>query len=360
MKKTIIFLLIFSLISLCALPAADICEAETELYACSPNEVKHFFTHALVAYPEIGFASDNPMRSSYMQDCLTPSEFSAILDSLYSRGYALVDVYEIYRVQDGIAKPVSFSFPTGKKPLLLSFDDINYYSKKAHYGMCDRLILSEGEIATYTRDAPQQINCLNETVTILEDFIRRHPDFSYNGARGVLCLTGYDGVLGYRTQSSSPNRESEIAEVRPVISELRARGWRFASHSYGHGHMRTQSDDDFLNDVKKWRSEVAPLVGDTDIYCYPYGEWDIASEGIYSVKQQALIEDGFRLFFGVGADDFFGYVPWQRKDGDRVLLMDRKPLDGYSLRAFGSKYAPYFDCSAVYSSVERRDAATHR
>ena len=38
-----------------------------------------------------------------------------------------------------------------------------------------------------------------DLVPLLEDFIAEHPDFSYKGARAVLAFTGYQGVLGYRT-----------------------------------------------------------------------------------------------------------------------------------------------------------------
>lgn len=36
----------------------------------------------------------------------------------------------------------------------------------------------------------------------VEAFIQEHPDFSNNGARGILGLTGYNGILGYRTDDS--------------------------------------------------------------------------------------------------------------------------------------------------------------
>ena len=34
---------------------------------------------------------------------------------------------------------------------------------------------------------------------ILNKFVKEHPDFSLNGEKGVVALTGYEGVLGYRT-----------------------------------------------------------------------------------------------------------------------------------------------------------------
>ena len=34
---------------------------------------------------------------------------------------------------------------------------------------------------------------------IVDDFVREHPDFSYRGDKGTIALTGYNGVLGYRS-----------------------------------------------------------------------------------------------------------------------------------------------------------------
>ena len=60
------------------------------------GEIPHFFTHALVAYPKLGFDMANYMRTSYDNDCLTVAEFRSILFSLYERGYALVDIKSTY------------------------------------------------------------------------------------------------------------------------------------------------------------------------------------------------------------------------------------------------------------------------
>ena len=39
-------------------------------------------------------------------------------------------------------------------------------------------------------------------------FHRRDPDFSYRGAKGTIALTGYDGILGYRTDICYKTREN--------------------------------------------------------------------------------------------------------------------------------------------------------
>lgn len=306
----------------------------------SAGEIPHFFTHALVAYPKLGFDTANHMRTNYDNDCLTVAEFRSILFSLYERGYALVDIKSTYTENGPTAKRRAFPFPKDKKPFVLSFDDINYYVKKMNRGMNDRLDVDEsGRLFTYTQNAERQIDYDNEVVTVLENFIAEHPDFSYNGARGVLCLTGFDGVLGYRTDRDSPTRDRDTASAKRVVAELRRRGWRFACHSYGHYHMKKLSLERFAQDTEKWLNEVRPIVGETDIYVYPYGEWETSGE-----KHEHLKQSGFRLFCGVGAKDYYA-----RMNAD-TLFWDRKPLDGYSLRNFKDAYAPYFDASEFYDA----------
>ena len=48
----------------------------------------------------------------------------------------------------------------------------------------------------------------NDAVPLLNDYVKKHPDFSYKGQKAVVGLTGYEGVLGYRTNDlEHPNYE---------------------------------------------------------------------------------------------------------------------------------------------------------
>ena len=53
--------------------------------------VEHVFTHCLIAYPEICYSSPEMMKS-LDTDCLTPKEFTKIIQSLYDQGYILIDI----------------------------------------------------------------------------------------------------------------------------------------------------------------------------------------------------------------------------------------------------------------------------
>mgnify|MGYP000718429092 FL=1 len=33
-------------------------------------------------------------------------------------------------------------------------------------------------------------------VPLIDRFVEEHPDFSYRGAKGIVALTGYNGILG--------------------------------------------------------------------------------------------------------------------------------------------------------------------
>lgn len=310
------------------------------------DQIEHLFTHCLISHPEIAFRQGNPYGKYLDQDCLTATEFEKILHELYRNGYALVDVRSTFVGCGTDAKRTDFYFPKNKKPLVLSFDDVVYAQKNQGKGMSDKLVLTDsGEIAAYTKKAEKHLH-KKEFVPILEDFIQKHPDFSYKNARGVIFLTGFDGVLGYRTHRNAPNRESEKAKVKPLVQALKEKGWIFGSHSYAHGHMLKYTAEQMQADVEKWKNEVEPIVGATQLYAYPYGEWAIG-ENCGDERASILLKAGFSLFFGVGNDPFYVKMPLSSER--KLLFQDRCNMDGVSLRS--GKCNRLFDCKAVYDPI---------
>ena len=305
--------------------------------------VEHVFTHCLIAHPEISFQEGNSYGKHLDRDCLTPSEFRAILEELYQNGYALVNATDTFTIKDGVAYRAEFSFPADKKPLIFSFDDVVYATKNKGKGMSDRLKVNNGEIVAYTQTHDEH---REEFVCILEDFIKKHPDFSYRGARGILFLTGFDGILGYRTQKGSKNRETEIDRARPVVQKLRELGWLFGCHSYAHAHMKTLTAEKMRSDCQKWKDEVASIVGETVLYAYPYGEWVFGADG-KDERQTALNEAGFKVFYGVGENAFYTKMPLT-ESSSRILFQDRCALDGVSLRR--NNVLRFFNASKIYDN----------
>lgn len=306
------------------------------------DDVKHLFTHCLIAYPKIAFKKDNPMREHYNTDCITASEFKKILKQLYTNGYILVRLNDCFTtLPDGTAIKKKVKIPIGKKALVLSFDDVNYDHKKMGLGMVDKIIISNGKLASYTKtDDKIDISYDREFISILEDFIEKNPDFSNKNAKGVINLTGYDGILGYRTShTNTVNRNQEVANAKKIVAKLKENGWEFASHSYGHYHMSQIDLKKWENEVTLWRNEVESLIGKTSIYVYPYGEWQVFENGEICEKHKLLLDEGFSLFCGVGMKDYFTYLP---NKTHKVLFMDRKCIDGSTLRANRSELFPFF------------------
>lgn len=317
------------------------------------GNIEHLFTHCLIAYPEIAFDKNNNMRKYYENDCLTKNEFNKLLDELYNNNYILIDINDTFTIKENKAIKKQIYIPKGKKPLILSFDDVNYDSKKLGKGMVDKLIVKNNEIYTSTKiNGKEYISDDNEFVPLLEKFIKKHPDFSFNGARATLNLTGYDGILGYRTDSSNKtNRESEIANAKKIINLLKEKGYTFASHSYGHYHMKKISDEKFKEELSLWKEEVESLVGKTQIYVYPYGEWEMVSNNEISLKHKLLKEFGFKLFCGVGIKPFFSYLPFDKNIKDKDLFMDRRPIDGWTIKNQTKHLNDLFDCYKIYDNL---------
>ena len=203
--------------------------------------------------------------------------------------------------------------PPGKIPFVMSQDDLCYYEYMDGDGFASRMIVGENGKPTCEMvmdDGSVSVGSY-DLVPLLEDFITEHPDFSYRGARAVLAFTGYQGVLGYRTdpsyESSNPNFEADKETVRQVTQCLRDNGWELASHSWGHINFGKRSFEDVKTDSDKWASRVESLIGKTDILLYPFGS-DVGDWHPYTMENEKyayLHELGFRYFCNVDSSQYW-------------------------------------------------------
>ena len=323
-------------------------------YNGSPH---HVFFHFLISFPEIAFAPGNSYGKNLSIDCVTPLEMWRSLEELYNADYVLVDMNRyIHKTENGIEKS-TIMVPRGKKPLIISFDDINYYSTTLGLGVCDKLILdSNGKFAMQTKqkDGTLLITYDNCVVPLLEAFCEQYPDFTPYGDKGLLALTGFDGILGYRTNRDSASKDSEIEAVKPIVAALKKAGWSFASHSYGHIWTADTGYSAVTFDTSCWKNEVQPLVGETFIYVYPYGQRSNGSEWVgdlpSNVKFKDLYDNGFRVFCGVGLQPFF-----YTQSDKSFIFMDRAAIDGRTLHESGSKLFEFYNMRPDYIiSIEER------
>lgn len=320
--------------------------------------VEHLFFHPVVAYPELAFDGDNQANGidDYM---VTADEYNKILQSVYDKGYILVDINDVWREttgEDGQPKMVrnTLYLPEGKKPLILSFDDTNYYPYMLSNGFAYKLVLGDdGRIASWGRDPAgnEVISRDLDAIPILDKFVEEHPDFSPFGAKGCLSLTGYEGILGYRTQTDTKSwsaeqeadRQKEREAVKPIIAELKRTGWTFGSHTWGHIRLGSKSLAEIQADTQRWNDEVASLVGPTTILFYPHGErpdggdWQQTGPAFQYLQSQ-----GFRVFCSVGIESF-SYI---KKDICAVIC-DRLHPDGTTLRYSRQRYLQFYDAKDI-------------
>ena len=330
-------------------------------YTAYDGIVEHLFFHPVVAYPELAF--DGDAQSDGIDDYMvTADEYRKILQSVYDRGYVLVDIADVWSEvtgEDGQPTMVrnTLYLPEGTKPLILSFDDTNYYEYMLSNGFTHKLILGEdGKIASWGLD-PQGQEVISrdlDAIPILDKFVEEHPDFSPFGAKGCLSLTGYEGILGYRTQTDTKswtqaqeaNRQKEIEAVKPIIAELKRTGWTFGSHTWGHIRLGTKSLESIQADTQRWFDEVGSLVGPTTILFYPHGERPDGNDWQNTGPVfQYLQSQGFRVFCSVGINSF-SYI----KQDICAVICDRLHPDGTTLRGSDkvlSWYSQFYDARDI-------------
>ena len=336
--------------------------------------VEHLFFHPIIAYPEFAFSDAVPEdRQKGLDDWMvTVDEYKKILQSLYDKGYILVAMEDLWsEVTDETGTHMvrnTLMLPEGKKPLVISFDDVNYYDYMLAEGFASKLVLGEdGQIWAECTDPFTKETFLTrdlDATPILDDFVLEHPDFSLNGAKAIFSLTGYQGILGYRTQNDryiaaddpkrpafDAYRQGEIEAVKPVIERLKETGWTFGSHTWGHIDLTTRSLDVVRTDTERWLEEVGSLVGPTDILFYPHGarpdgdDWHQTGP-----KLQYLQSMGFRVFASVGINSF-SYI---KKDLSAVIC-DRLHPDGTTLRWSRDRYLPFYDAADIMDTTVRPD-----
>ena len=341
-------------------PAADPSDAvrnywseEQLTQAWGPDQaVEHIFFHPVIAYPQYAF-HESPLPESQrigLDDWMvTVDEYKKILQNLYDKDYILVAMEDVWsEVTDGSGAHMvrnTLMLPEGKKPLIISFDDVNYYEYMLEGGFTSKLVVGEdGQIWAECTDPYTKETFLTQDLDatpILDQFVLEHPDFSLNGAKAIFSLTGYQGILGYRTQddrdiaADDPKRpefeayrQGEIDAVKPVIERLKETGWTFGSHTWGHIRLDSRPLESIQRDTVRWAEEVGSLVGPTNILFYPHGgrpdgdDWH-ATGPVF----QYLQSQGFRIFASVGINSF-SYI---KKDISAVIC-DRLHPDGTTLR----------------------------
>ncbi|MEI2779610.1 MAG: polysaccharide deacetylase [Tetrasphaera sp.] len=320
--------------------------------------ISHLFYHSLIVDPARAFSS--PTARGYDDYMVTIEEFRAQLRDLYDRGFVLVHPERIAGVDEaGVAAWKRIYLPPGKQPLVLSVDDVNYYEYMESDGFAARLTLnSRGKVVNdYVAADGTKRQGRFDVAPIVDDFVAKHPDFSYRGDKGTLGVTGYNGVLGYRSSmikyGDTDTTRAEITRATRVATALKADGWRFASHSWGHIDFTKDSVGILAADSQRWRTEVEPIVGPTREFIFPFGA-DISTAAPYTDANAK-----YRLLHGQYGFDYFFPInsatpSWMQLSAGS-LRQARINVDGLSMgRALANKRHVLWQFFDVAKSIDAR------
>lgn len=358
---------------------AEYTAKKSTLVTVDVTNVPHIFYHSLINDTDRAFnvsvlgQSAVDGQNAWMT---TVEEFDEILQEMYDRGYIFVRlrdlVIETTDEQGNVTfkKNTNLKLPEGKKPVILSLDDLSYYHSYKYAGYPDKLVLDKnGDVKCQYTDANGNTTLGDyDVVPRLDAFIKEHPDASYKGAKGMIALTGYNGVLGYRTDVAYKtgekltadqkawleehpdfNWDQDVAEAKKIADAMKANGWEFASHTWGHLSVTGKSVEALATDHEKWKNTVEPIVGKTDTIIFAHGA-DIGSWQDYSSEnpQYAYYKgQGFNFFCNVDGSQ----KAWIQIR-ENYVRQGRINLDGYMLykamMGQTSVTEDFFDASKIF------------
>ena len=336
---------------------ADYTAQRDACVAVDPNTVPHIFYHSLLNSTARAFnveALGQGAVDGYNAWMVTVDEFDAITQRLYDAGYVYVRLRDLVTQTvdaDGtvhFAPNTELKLPEGKKAIVLSVDDCSYYHSYEPASFPEKLVLDDqGNVKCLYTDAAGNTSVGDyDVVPRLNTFLAEHPDGAYHGARGIMAMTGYNGVFGYRTDSDYLLREhlmedqqawldahpdfnydQDVADATKIAEALKAEGWEFASHTWGHLSVTDKTVEELRTDNEKWVSTVEPIVGPVDTIIFAHGN-DIGSWEGYDGNERYDYFNSVGYHFYCNVD---GSVPYWVQITDRYVRQGRIDVDGYRL-----------------------------
>ena len=257
--------------------------------------------------------------------------------------------------------------PKGKKPLIIVIEDLQYSASAYNCGTCRRLVLNdENQVCgEYKNQAGENVvSRTAEAIGLLDVFVEKHPDFTYDGAKGIISVSGHEAVFGYvvaageiedrnaalsaanlpqinPTNDDIDNAREQVTAIKNVLAD---NGWKFASCTYNYiADCRNTEKQVLMDDHTKWMDQIGSLFGEVHILVYPNGNY------IYGTDDRAVYykNRGFRIFFGGGATPYHIY-------GDNYLFVDRAMMSYKTLNR--KAYKELFDYNEIIDPVRTQNS----
>ena len=324
----------------------------------------HVFYHILIKDPSKAFDGDYK-EADYNQVMTTIDEFNKITQTMYDKGYVMVSIKDMAKADDnGNITEGEILLPPGKTPFVLSQDDVCYYHYMDGDGYATKLIVDDkGKIRNeYVEDDGSVSVGDYDMVPLIDRFVEKHPDFSYRGAKGILHLPDTTGSWDTGpTKAMRPVRQiwmkikysgwmhirisawkKERAAAKKVADAMKAEGWEFASHTWGHQNVGQVTLEKLQADTERFKKNVDPLIGGTDVIIFAFGT-DITNDQEYSGdKFEYLKGQGYNYYCNVDSSQYYVQIR------DRYFRQGRRNLDGYRMYYNPELLSDLFDVKDVF------------
>mgnify|MGYP000019531621 FL=1 len=180
-----------------------------------------------------------------------------------------------------------------------------------------------------------------------------------------MALTGYNGILGYRTDQSYETRPDDLDAnkvewldahpdfslakeregAKKVADAMKAEGWLFASHTWGHQNVGQIGLETLQTDTRKFKDNVDPLIGGTDIIIFAFGTDLCGPEDYHGDKFEYLKGAGYNYFCNVDSSKYYVQIR------ERYFRQGRRNLDGYRMYYHPELLEDLFDVKSVFDPV---------
>ena len=332
-----------------------------------PGSIPNLSFHMLIADPSRAF-TNREFGGQYNRNFVTVDEFQKILESLYDKGYVLVE-FEHCVAETVTGDTITYSakpilLPDGKKPVMITETMVNYFNymidgngdgtpDKDGAGFASKLVVDDltGQIqAEMVNASGETIRGNYDLVPVLEKFIEEHPDFSYRGARATLAVTGSEGIFGYRINTSTKSSKGEefynkeVEGAKKIVAVLKEKGYEIACYTYANIDYGKKSASEIQADISSWKVEIMPVVGTLDTLVYAKSS-DISTTGAYTGgKYNVLKEAGFRYFISNGTSQSADVT-------SEYVRQKRIMVTGTYMAHTPTMYTYYFDAKSVLNST---------
>ena len=330
-----------------------------------PSQITNLSFHVLIADPSRAF-TDKGYGGAYNKNFVTTDEFQRILEQLYGNGYVLVDLDDVVTATAAEDGTVTYSantiyLPSEKTPIMITETMVNYFNYMIDSdddgvadagggGFASRLVVDEnGDIKAELVDASGNTVVGDyDLVPILESFIEEHPDFSYQGARALLAVSGAEGIFGYRINDTfykeknldDSRKQDEIAAATKVVQALRDKGYKIGCYTFDNIDYTAINGTAIQNDLQAWFNEIQPVLGKVDIMVFAR-HIDISDYGTGN-KFNVLYSSGFRYFIGAST------APWAEVT-EGYFHQKRLLVTGTQMAYASSTFSKYFNSMAILS-----------